>query len=421
MSASEGKHVWSDGKEAVFEFKFSGEYENILLEMTHWTHAGKQDVSIYVNDYLIANYIANGKENKKIIIPKEHINNGVIELKFCFPNAVSPKELGTGTDGRKLALAFSSLILSSTDEVFDEEKQTGLTNYLLGTELSFTKEDNSANQYCIKGFSGNESNQTWMVGNEAEMQFKFNTEESIELSMEHGTYETQEVLIYANDNLIANYIAKGITEKTIIIPKQYIENEKLSLRFELPDATSPLEKGTGTDSRKLGLSMRTMTLSATNDSYEESKQIVGYYYELGTELSFKKENPTANRYCVKGFSGNENSQTWTTGTGAEMQFRIGEAVGNLNLVLEYGRVHNSSQRVTIYANDTEIANYIATKGERKEILIPSECISNGILKLRIELPDAVSPKECGTGTDSRLLALAMKSITIHSSNEEASE
>lgn len=144
---------------------------------------------------------------------------------------------------------------------------------------------------------------------------------------------------------------------------------------------------------------------------ENIKNIQSEKYILSTELSFLNENPSANEYCIKGFSDNESGFTWTNGAESLMLFIFDETFEKLRLSMEYF-TYTESQRVIIYANGRQVADYVAAGRENKEIIIPGEYIKNNELFLLFEFPDAVSPKELGVNEDARELALAMQSIII---------
>lgn len=136
-------------------------------------------------------------------------------------------------------------------------------NYTLGTELSFAKDHATANDFCLLGFSNNEENHTWTDRNIAKMKFLFHDDfENLLLKLNYSTYLSPErVLIYANDNLIEDYLANGAEEKEFIIPSEYIKEDELIITFEFPDAASPKSRGENSDSRLLGLAFKTLTIS----------------------------------------------------------------------------------------------------------------------------------------------------------------
>lgn len=62
---------------------------------------------------LVAEFEANGREEKSILIPGEYVTDGNLRLQFYFENAILPGELNPANKGRKkFALGFYSIRLS---------------------------------------------------------------------------------------------------------------------------------------------------------------------------------------------------------------------------------------------------------------------------------------------------------------------
>lgn len=137
--------------------------------------------------------------------------------------------------------------------------------YPIGKKLLFGKEDTSI-QYITSGFSAATGDLKWIDSQYATMRFYLDEEfEDLKLNMEYSTYtESQHVIIYANDHEIANYIAEGDESKEIEIPREYIVDKELILKFKLPDATSPSNRGNMHDRRILSLAMKTLMISHIN-------------------------------------------------------------------------------------------------------------------------------------------------------------
>lgn len=413
FSVSEEDGTWTDGKKALMQFNIAEEHENLSVNMEYMTYTSAQRVRVYANDNEVAEFVAGGEEEQEFIIPNEYVKDGSLSLSYELPDAVSPKSMGENTDERNLALAMKSITISSTDKAFDEEKQKETYKYELDNELLFTREA-TAEEYCVYGFSVNEEDGAWTDGNEVLMLFDISDEyENLSVKMEYGTYtSSQWVSIYANDKKVAEFVAMGSEEREIIIPDEYVKNGLLSLRFELPCAISPKDRGESTDTRNLALVMKNLTISSTNKVFDEEEQKGMYKYELGNELSFAKE-ATAEEYCVYGFSVNEGNGTWTDGNEALMQFNIAEEYENLSVKMRYG-TYTPSQDVYVYANNHKVVEFAATGAEEREFVIPGEYVMDGRLSLRFEFLNAASAKDRGEGIDIRKLALAMERITISS-------
>lgn len=287
--------------------------------------------------------------------------------------------------------------------------------YYLGDVLSFGKPEN-AQKYCVYGIGSSEGSAAWTIDRYALMQFDLKDDyENILVDMEYSavTLPPQTVIVYANQQKVAEFVAEDAGSQEFVIPHQLVDEGRLVLGFEFPNSISPKDRGTSEDIRKLALYMKTIVISSTDKEEEKKELAYECDYVLGSELTFSREKATANSYCISGFANNEDGFTWTCGNEAEMDFRLSDEYNDLLLNISYF-THTDAQHVMIYVNDNKIEDYIAEGAETKQIVIPKESIEDGRIVLRFGLPDAISPKENGTGEDVRKLALAMTSLTISS-------
>lgn len=257
FSSSEGTHIWTNGRKSELSFDLVGKVEDLMLDVEYYTYGGLQKVSLYVNDYLIEEWEAGGSIRKRISIPNKCLSDDKLEIRFECPNAVSPKALGKGTDERMLALALRKLTIFSHE----------INSYELGKELSFL-EDNTIEKYIVRGFADNGNNFTWTDGNRAEMLLGIQEiTTDLELAMKYSTYAgSQRVIVSVNGNMLEDYVATGNEFKKITIPVEYVEDGKLHIQLDLPDAVSPKERGESYDARKLALAMKSMTISQISEN-----------------------------------------------------------------------------------------------------------------------------------------------------------
>lgn len=136
------------------------------------------------------------------------------------------------------------------------------TEWPLPLDISFKSETNTAAGYTTSGFSDAESWGTWTSGKEAILSFNYlDAQSDLVLTLECPmSYGEQSVLIYANDVLIDEYVFSGNENRSIVIPKDCIQDDSLTIRFELPDAVSPKEKGESEDTRELAIGISRLTL-----------------------------------------------------------------------------------------------------------------------------------------------------------------
>ena len=127
-------------------------------------------------------------------------------------------------------------------------------------------------------------------------------------------------------------------------------------------------------------------------------------------LSGEKYN--AGDYIIDGISSNEVTHTWTDGNKVNFMFNFTENCSGdrYYIHISVSGLVNDKQQVILFCNEEEIYNELLFGGS--EIIAPFTITDDGFTGFSLLLPDAISPKELGTGEDIRNLALALTSITI---------
>jgi hypothetical protein len=139
-----------------------------------------------------------------------------------------------------------------------------------GTVIRFGKAGN-AQPYQKMGWGAPENGFTWTYGHNASLVFPIAATKSpcIRLSatfapfLAPGIADKQTVNVLINGQKAGgwNITTRGIREMELIIPKGLLNGvNSLAVTFNLPDAISPKNSGSGKDQRKLALAFRTMTL-----------------------------------------------------------------------------------------------------------------------------------------------------------------
>jgi radical SAM protein with 4Fe4S-binding SPASM domain len=136
-----------------------------------------------------------------------------------------------------------------------------------GTKIHFGFQGN-AQSYQQEGWSFPESGHTWTVGNTAALIIPLpQTQQSMAIRFTvqplviAGKLEQQGVNVFANDYLVGTLSIIDTGEYAVMIGGHYLNNAALTLRFELPNATSPKDLGISTDERMLALAFQTLQWS----------------------------------------------------------------------------------------------------------------------------------------------------------------
>lgn len=139
--------------------------------------------------------------------------------------------------------------------------------YELGTVLSFAGTDR-VQKYCVEGFSVPEEKLTWTDTKRAIMEFQLTEipDEDISVCVDVlGAFNgEQRVTIKVRNTIVYDSSLKEAESIEFAIPKNLVEDGNLRLVFELPDAVSPSDLGTGTDIRQLGIALESIVLKEAN-------------------------------------------------------------------------------------------------------------------------------------------------------------
>ncbi len=143
-------------------------------------------------------------------------------------------------------------------------------------------------------------------------------------------------------------------------------------------------------------------------------------YTLGDKLSFIGDG-TARQYWNLGLGLSEENATWMTGHEAVASFKFNKEIEkDLKVHFDYNRIYNDHQTVRAYANNILVMDSEINNPKTFEFIIPKGTIVNGKLKLRIEIPDAVSPRELGESGDKRLLSFYMTAMYLEETDPSES-
>ena len=186
-----------------------------------------------------------------------------------------------------------------------------------------------------------------------------------------------------------------------VIPNGLIHSPEVEIRFDLPNAASPESLGTGSDKRKLAILMSSLSLHLLP------------VYRFGTEIRFGSDG-SADAFMGLGWSRTRQKNFfWTTGHRASLYWPVPEPANDLLLeatIFPYlPKEQARKQTVHVLANGSKVGEWTATERKMQtfEATIPKELVASGGLAIDFYLPDAVSPRSIGAGSDVRRLAVAM--------------
>lgn len=124
FSYGESLGVWTNGTSSELVMNLDEAYHNLQLDLNWSRTYREQEVKVYANDQLVADYRTDGGGDKSIIIPGEYVEDGSLVLRFEFPNAVAPADVDVNSgDSRVLAVCFTGMELSDTNDEWSPDIQ----------------------------------------------------------------------------------------------------------------------------------------------------------------------------------------------------------------------------------------------------------------------------------------------------------
>lgn len=259
---------WTDGKECAFEFHLEKmPEENLTAAMdilTVYDKNGAQRIKIYANGTKCCARTLSEGCMLEFEIPKQTVlEDKILNLRIELPDAVSPKELlGEGNDARTLGIAIRGLQIKESMQKQEEQekrekqekewkKLKALDEYSFGT-------DGNAGAYFIDGWHQPEEGHIWS-SESAELLLRTDEVCDYNLVIEYSVFEDSgKTVLYLNDTLLGELDG---SQSSVVLPvsKDLLVKDGLQvLRFQTPDAMSPVQAGKGADTRVLGACLYSM-------------------------------------------------------------------------------------------------------------------------------------------------------------------
>lgn len=150
----------------------------------------------------------------------------------------------------------NSLILTDEYSLYND--------YVVGSVIHLAGEE-TVKDYLLEGFHGVYQDYRWTKAKKARIPLHIiGDHQDLAFTMKYKTYNgAQPVRLFVNDHLVFDDVLQGGGEMNpVVIPKEYVEDDKIELVFELPGAVSPKELGVGEDSTPLAISIESFSLTS---------------------------------------------------------------------------------------------------------------------------------------------------------------
>ena len=286
--------------------------------------------------------------------------------------------------------------------------------YHYGTEIRFGLMGN-ADPFFGFGWSWPMSRSCWNNGHRANLHFALDPQQSdlvfkvnLVPYIQPGKVTKQTIHLFANGTRIGEWTAIDKTMYSFLahVPKGLVDSSELVITFEFPNAVSPKSIGEGGDIRKLAV-----------DVYSASLDIQPAY-QYGAAIRFGT-NGNADPFLGRGWSSqNEAGLRWTHGQYAELHIPVhspgSDIVLQATLMPYIYPERVPKQNIHVFANGTKIGEWMAKGKEPQTFMatIPRRLVRNSTIRIGLQLPDAVSPRSIGAGSDARTLAIAMLTAAL---------
>ena len=202
-----------------------------------------------------------------------------------------------------------------------------------------------------------------------------------------------------------------------ILPTYYLdENNNVKKMLVNPDCVEQVRASLFGSQKDLDWLDKELN-SVTKEEYISVGR--GIYLERGDLLPddntiwFCGNVSNAYKYVIKGISTPEELFSWTEGNEVQLHAVINgyNNDAKYEAVFSLKRVFNGRQKVIVLEDGEEIYNGIVTS-DNTELRFPISPTERGQVKLKIMLPDAISPNQLNRSLDKRILAVAFEKCEI---------
>lgn len=132
-----------------------------------------------------------------------------------------------------------------------------------------------------------------------------------------------------------------------------------------------------------------------------------YYLKQSNIIDFTGRGHSSVVYRIEGISVAEGTFSWTEGNKLSISCDFPQEVEHLRAQINIVGTFNGIQKFAVYQNDMPISE--GSISDSGQIIVDLNVV-DGVCNFNLDLPNAISPYECGVSEDKRVLALAISSI-----------
>lgn len=158
------------------------------------------------------------------------------------------------------------------------------------------------------------------------------------------------------------------------------------------------------------------TDAADRDGYRiyNPYEINRFSYAIGNRINFTPDDPYAKNMTYRLY---QENNTGIASNELSMCIELeGYTGGDAEFRFTYADIYNDSQKIKVYAKGRKVSEITCMAGgigQEQAVVIPEECIEDGVLVLRMVFPNAVTPHQLdASNPDTRVLSVAFASMQI---------
>ena len=291
----------------------------------------------------------------------------------------------------------------------------GRTQKTKDLSIVFSKSGN-VSEYDISGFSMPEEGHVWTDGEFASVKVpvpEIDENKFFRVSLDAAPFigkrlKKQTVEVFVNDEFITDFVMTGSGMYKFDLPRDLQKSGNVAtIKFKISNPMSPKDLKISSDTRKLGISVKKITLSTVDANNPNNFAT----YDIGDEILFAKSG-NAEKYMASGWSLPEQNFTWTNGKDAVINMFVNKAKDKqLQLNISGHAIFGAkakNQKITVYANDQELTTWEVGKDYGTySVKLPESVVQNGALQIRLHIDKPVK-----VGQDPRDLGMAVNMIKV---------
>lgn len=356
-------------------------------------NGSEQRVEVLVNGTSIGERVFElGTEMEDFLIPQGLIGDKKMVIEFKSPGAFIGQRIPA-----PVSVALFSIQLMETDETELPPVDFPTINQNITVEFGEGKTPNEI--IGVRGIYPSQGSAAWS-SEKAKFYFKTDCVDDMNFSIQYGTYyEDLDASVLFNGHEVGRLTA-SYADETIRLPKEYIQRGGVqTVEVLVPDATSPYLYNGGSDTRILGLCIKSISVDLL---------IVPTINE-DTAMVFQAGDASLGNIMTKGVKAPQGTAAWS---GAEMElcFKT-DRTEDITFNIVYGTFYKELDAIVTF-NGVEVGR-LTKSHDNAAIVLPGTLIRAGETQsLVVSVPNATSPKLYGYGPSEEILGLCLNSVSL---------